>query len=232
MGTGTETVRRPAGTPNGHGGEFAARLLTDPEGNLAEETNGSFLYPPDRFPSYTEYVEFWETAPISDRVLSNASHAYRAWLQGAEDAYVRANWHRFEEGNAKTERMLTKKLGADAQTLNVESRQKLIEEFRHQYPAEISPRHMRQVLRAYSVASYWASIEDPSGRDLALRYTAQIDGRSLTLGDIAQRFSPDSWAERALTEADLPVVDSLRYLAQATDQRDGYETGDPLVSPY
>ena len=232
MGSAIETVRRPAGAPDGRGGEFATRHLTDPEGNLAEETRGSFLYPPDRFPSYEEYIEFWESSPISDRVLSNASHAYRTWLQGAEDAYVRANWHRFEEGNAKTDRMLHKKLGADAQTVNVESRQSLIDEFREKYPSEVSPRHMRQVLRAYSVASYWASIEDPSGRGLAQRYTTEIDGQALTLDEIAQRYCPDNWAERALTEADLPVVDSLRYMAQATDQRDGYETGEAVVSPY
>lgn len=232
MSTAIEASRHPAGAPQGRGGEFSPRRLTDPEGNLVEETTGSFLYPPDSFASYEEYIEFWESAPISDRVLSNASHAYRSWLQSAEDAYVRANWHRFDEDNQKTEKMLQRKLGANAQELNVASRQKLIDEFRQKYPAEVSPRHMRQVLRAHSIASYGGSIEDPAGQQRVLQYTVQMDGRTMSLDDIVERYNPIEWADRALTEADLPVVDSLRYLAQSNDQRDGYETGEPLVSPY
>ncbi|SJN43296.1 hypothetical protein FM104_12535 [Microbacterium esteraromaticum] len=145
---------------------------------------------------------------------------------------MRANWHRFDEDNQKTEKMLQRKLGANAQELNVVSRQKLIDEFRQKYPAEVSPRHMRQVLRAHSIASYGGSIEDPAGQQRVLQYTVQMDGRTMSLDDIVERYNPIEWADRALTEADLPVVDSLRYLAQANDQRDGYETGEPLVSPY
>lgn len=227
-----EVPRHPAGTPASRGGEFAARQLTDPEGTLAEDAAGSFIYPPDHFDSFREFAEFWESAPISDRVLSNASHAYRTWLQSAEDAAVRGNWHQYEEGNEKTERMLQRKLGAGSKDLNLESRGQVIADFRAKLPARVSPRHMRQVLRAYQMGQLVSSILDRAEQDGLDTYTFTVDDEQLTGAQLEDLYHPSMWAERALTEADLPVVDSLRYLAQATDQRDGYETGDPVVSPY
>lgn len=227
-----EVPRHPAGTPASRGGEFAARQLTDPEGTLAEDATGSFIYPPDHFDSFQEFAEFWESTPISDRVLSNASHAYRTWLQYAEDAAVRGNWHQYEEGNEKTERMLQRKLGAGSKDLNLESREQIIAEFRAKFPARVSPRHLRQVLRAYQMGQLVSSIVDRAEQDELDSYTFTVDDEQLTGAQLEDLYHPSMWAERALTEADLPVVDSLKYLAQATDQRDGYETGDPVVSPY
>ncbi len=233
MSTITDEIpRHPAGTPASRGGEFAARRLTDPEGTLAEESAGSFIYPPDHFDTFEEFADFWESAPVSDRVLSNASHAYRTWLQSAEDAAVRGNWHQYEEGNQKTERMLQRKLGQGAKKLNLESREQIIAEFRAQFPARVSPRHMRQVLRAYQMGKLVSSIVDRAEQDKIDTYTFTVDDEQVTGDQLEDLYHPSMWAERALTETDLPIVDSLRYLAQAADQRDGYETGEPVSSPY
>lgn len=80
--------RIPAGAPAGAGGQFEPKANSEPEATLAEanSTQGSFLFPPINYgPNGTDsYFAFWESTPISDRVLSNLVTMYRhnreAWI--------------------------------------------------------------------------------------------------------------------------------------------------------
>ncbi|MBG7613666.1 hypothetical protein IWC96_00005, partial [Brevundimonas sp. BAL450] len=69
---GTEQPRTAAG-------KFDYKPFTPPEGSLTDESEGTFAFPPETVDTAAALAEFFESAPISDRILSNADHAFRKW---------------------------------------------------------------------------------------------------------------------------------------------------------
>ena len=67
----------PAHSPDGAGGQFTVVNNSDPEAALPD-SRGSFLFPPINYGpnGVASYLEFWENAPVSDRVLSNVVSTY------------------------------------------------------------------------------------------------------------------------------------------------------------
>ena len=63
-----------AGTPEG--GQWTDKQQTRPEAQLAENSTGSFLFPPLDYESVESYMRYWQNVPVSDRVLSNLVTAY------------------------------------------------------------------------------------------------------------------------------------------------------------
>lgn len=72
--------------PREAGGQYGHKNHTYPEVILAENVDGSFLFPPNEWPGgVDQYIEFWKTQPISDDALTNFASCYAAeWDEWAE----------------------------------------------------------------------------------------------------------------------------------------------------
>ena len=85
----------PANSPDGSGGQFTGVANSDPEAALPSEVKGSFLFPPNNYGpnGVASYIEFWENAPISDRVLSNVISTYaqnrETWIGEGLDRWAK-----------------------------------------------------------------------------------------------------------------------------------------------
>lgn len=65
--------------PRENNGQYGSKNHSAPEVPLAEEVDGSFLFPPSEWPGgAAQYLDFWRSQPISDDALTNFTSAYAA----------------------------------------------------------------------------------------------------------------------------------------------------------
>lgn len=194
-------------------GRFGARTNSAPE---AELEDGTFAFPPPN-EDPDQVIEFLRTAPISDRILSNAKYAYLAWRKAAVQDFVN---NEFKVWDASDDRKLDKLVKNNplefdrlAQNFIKESEMRAFEV----YPYEKLPeRSARALLRAHQIKKYSfldpekfarATVEIPSGEELAI--------------PLADDFHTDQWADRALTETDLATADAMSQVASLLKQQQG-----------
>ena len=204
----SDQTREPSGSPRG--GQFAGRANTPPEGALAESATGTFAFPPRSFGSVEEYIEFFETVPISDRVLSNARHAYRKWRQDTINRKVNEAYAIY--GNDP-------QVVAEARKHPLVSEQKaelFVMAERAKAAAEIpdetiDPNNMRSILRAHQLWYYRRTVAD--GTAEAEIVSSRMAGLTSTVQSIVDEWRTPEWAFRAMTESDLAAVDAMEEMA-------------------
>lgn len=62
--------------PREDNGQYGHKDHSYPEVVLAENVDGSFLFPPSEWQGADQYIEFWKTQPISDEALTNFVSCY------------------------------------------------------------------------------------------------------------------------------------------------------------
>lgn len=220
-----QITRQPQGAPGGTGGEFATKQNTPPEGTLTESATGSFAFPPNCIAALDDYLEFFETAPISDRILSNAGHAYRKWHEYAlwkyvDDAYaiygndpevVEETRKNYITGNRKKHEFLAQKR-MEAAAL---------------YPiAEISHNRMRAVLRAHQILVWRGLLSSEEDAERATNHLITISGETKAAHEIAAEYRTTEWARRAFTDSDLAALDAMEAIASSLAEQTRLATGE------
>lgn len=206
--------RHAAGTSAG--GQYAAKATTPPGGSLAG--GGSFIFPP-RMSSVEETNEFFRNAPLSDRVLSNAEHAYRKWWNEQRDANRKETteaWDRVPANQRWVERATPTEFNNKLIELINEADAKFV----HTLPRlELSGDDLREILIARQV-TYESSRLGTGFYEQARQIATNFRGDRVTLGAIIDYHRTHEWVHRALTETDLPAVDAMEAVATAL-QRQG-----------
>jgi hypothetical protein len=134
-------------------GQYGPKRHSDPEVPLAEEVDGSFLFPPSEWPGgAAEYVRFWKSQPISDEALTNFASAYAAawdtWAEPQIDAYLH-NW-----GNSEESRVLRNTPGVTKDQLwdaRDAAQRAFTEHLTSQRPRRIASGVVRHVARAAQI---------------------------------------------------------------------------------
>jgi len=214
--------RRPVGAAGGTGGQFVPKLNSPPEGTLTESATGSFLYPPERFDSLAEYLDFFENAPISDQVLSNASYAYRAWRQKAILAFIHERHEEFVNtpGNI-AHRMAAKHGSAGLEDAINAQRPQWKAEAEERYPLESLPRSQaRSVLRAHQIVVLRGMLPQDEEQS-ALEHLLPHRDVMVTASDLADYYATTEWAKNALTESDYAQAEAMGRVASLLAQQQG-----------
>jgi hypothetical protein len=102
--------------PRETNGQYGHKNHSAPEVPLAEEVDGSFLFPPNNWPGGAEqYLHFWKTQPISDEAMTNFASAYAAKWDAWADPQVDEHLHLW--GNSEEARQIRNTHRGDADTL-------------------------------------------------------------------------------------------------------------------
>ena len=211
----SEQGHQPASSPDGAGGQWAEKAQSTPEAPL-DTTVGSFLFPPRNYgPNVVgDYIKFWETVPISDRVLSNLVSVYRAnreeWLGAGLD-----RWASIDGNSVETAEWLRKKKPDSNQIRDRHNAARLVELRRLEAERpikEIVAMGARTVAIAAQMyrCSGWMSDEDQ--RTIEERAMPLSAHRGWTVRQIWDEYHLGDIVPRALVDQDLAVAVELREL--------------------
>lgn len=209
--------RHPGGSSTG--GQFTSRQNTPPEGTLAESASGSFAFPPRQFETVEEYIDFFETAPISDRVLSNADHAYRKWRQDQINAEVSAAYDVYGSDPEVVAAVRKNVIISDRKAREFVANSRAEAEAKRPMQS-IDSHRLRNVLRAHQMWFYAATAPGEDARERILQHHLH-DGEWTVQGIVDGNFTTQ-WASRALTDSDLAAVDAMERVAQTLSENAGY----------
>lgn len=214
--------RRPGGAAGGAGGQFATKTNSPPEGTLAESATGSFLYPPERFDTVEEYLEFFDAAPISDQVLSNASHAYRTWRKKAILTHVQQRYEAFGNDKSSIGYRMARDHGVEGLNAAVAAeRPKWIAEAEAMYPVDVLPRpQARSVLRAHQIVVLRGML-DEQDQEAALEHQIQYRDEVVSARDLYHHYNTEEWARAALTESDYAQSEAMNRVASLLAEAQG-----------
>ena len=213
----SQQPRHSGGVPEG--GQFTRKANTPPEGLLTESATGSFAFPPRSFETIDEFIEFFESAPISDRILSNTDHAYRQWRDDAITAEVREAY-RIYGNDPKVLKAVDKNL-----FLSEQNAREFVANARADAEAKrplkfIDPHRLRNVLRAHQLWFYSAAAPGEGAADSVLAHHPL--GSEWSVSQIVEGNSTPEWASRAMTDSDLAAVDAMRRVVSTLDEHAGF----------
>ena len=206
----------PADDPAGTGGQWAEKAQSTPEAHLATVV-GSFLFPPLNYGpnGVVDYIEFWESAPISDRVLSNLIEVYRAnreeWLGANLD-----RWSSVFSNSVETAEWLRKKKPDSNQIRARHEAARLVELRRleaERPAATISSQTARSVARAAQMYRCAGALTDEEKERVDNHPVMMTrDSKPWTVKGIWADYHLDEIDDRALVDQDLAVAVELREL--------------------
>lgn len=214
--------RRPGGASGGAGGQFVPKLNSPPEGTLTESATGSFLYPPERFDSAADYISFFESAPISDQVLSNASYAYTAWRRRALLEHIQARHEEFVNTSGNLAHRMAAKHGVQGleDAINLK-RPEWKKEAEARYPVEYLPRpQARSALRAHQMVVLRGMLSE-EGEQEVLAHLLPHGTEMATTHDLFTHYNTFHWAFDALTENDYAQTEAMGRVAGLLAQQQG-----------
>lgn len=141
--------------PREDNGQYGSRNHSYPEVVLAENVDGSFLFPPSEWQSADQYVEFWKTQPISDEALTNFVSCYAEEWDSWASSHIKdhlENWGNSEAGrqvrleaDASSDRFAFLKRARDAEADRFEAQLKSTR------PDRIPTGFARQIARAAQI---------------------------------------------------------------------------------
>lgn len=219
--------RRPIGSAGGAGGQFVPKLNSPPEESLAESATGSFLYPPERFENAEDYLAFFDSAPISDQVLSNATHAYHAWRQRMVLSHIHAQHTQFVNTEGNTAHRMAAQHGQEGLELAIEAeRPKWKAEAEKLYPIDRLPRSKaRSILRAHQIV-YLRGMLRQEDKQAALDHGVPFGDEQVRAEWLVDEFHTDAWAREALTESDYAQAEAMGRVASLLAQQQGISDYD------
>jgi hypothetical protein len=165
---------------------------------LAERATGSFAFPPSGFKFVEDFLEFFDTASISDRILSNADHAYKRWRRDTI-ALATRNAHIPNSSDPTI---------AIAAIRKAETEHPIIE-----------PPQLRNILRSHQIWYYSKNAPGDAGAATVLAY--KRPGSELTVQETVDLYQTSRWASGTITENDLAVSDAVQHLRAVLSDETG-----------
>lgn len=189
---------------------------------MTESATGSFLYPPEQFESVQDYLEFFDSAAISDQVLSNATHAYRTWRQKSILAHIQAQHEAFVNTKDNVAYRMAKTHGREGLDLAIEAeRPKWRAEAEGLYPVESLPRSQsRAVLRAHQMVFLRGMLPEQD-EQAVLDHQIPHLGAPVRAEDLVDHYNTYEWAHEALTESDYAQADAMNRVASLLAAQQG-----------
>lgn len=221
----TRQARQPSGAAASTGGQFAPKKNPPPEDPLAESATGTFLYPPADLRLIDDYIAFFESATISDQVLSNATYAYQAWRRKAMLAHIRHLEGIFRDNPSKELVKAIQNAGVNAhQVLEnhvAPHRPQWIAEAEAMYPIHGLPRaQLRNILRAHQICVHRGMLPE-ADEQKAEDHPILHEGTYVRAGDLAAHYNTQQWARDALTESDFATAETMNRVANLIAEQSG-----------
>lgn len=211
----TQPIHTATGQPRDDGGRFDSyerpASLPVHTGQMA-----SFAFPPS-FDTAEEHMQFYMTAPISDRILSNARFAYEDFRELQIERYRNQKVRELNEAQRKGEKWavdLVEDVRQRYPHASVASRQinimnRFEAEAEAMHPMKIHHRIVETLVRAS-----WAHRQSGGMRDEEVlkieNYVVDAGSserqNSSTVIDLAHRWQSWEWIDAAITESDLRVA--------------------------
>lgn len=218
--------------PRDPDGKFAEKPLRIEAVRVRDNSSATFSFPP-QFTTAEEHLNFFFTAPISERVLSNAIFAHRELRhqQAEEKAEWEARWFLERrrtraplsanyEDDSRHRRYKKESLGNDQvywELLLADERKKAWQELPQ---AEIPERDVEQVMRA---GWAWRKSGGLSDAELSIIDSTQVElsNATMTIKEIVEHFSTGRWIDDAVTDTDLRVAKGQEKLYELLLRRGG-----------
>ncbi len=213
----------PAGAPDNTGGQWAPKTSNPPETDLIDDTAGSFLFPPLSYNGFEGYIKFWETAPISDRVLSNLVVAYEQnrerWIGEQLDAWAKK---RSNDPELLKWARSPKTTAVEIQIDHERARAEELARLRAERPIdEIGPVRARGVAIAAQLYRFKKALppeDQVRVNDHKIRITFVEEPK--TVRQIWQQYHLTEIVDHALVDADFAVTAELAELRKHLGARD------------
>lgn len=132
-------------------GQYGPKYHSAPEVHLAENVDGSFLFPPSDWTGADQYIEFWKTQPISDEALTNFASCYAA--EWDEWAVPLVQEHLEIWGDSEEARLARKNTSTAAQLKAIRDaeRDRFLKQLEATRPSRIPTGFARQIARAAQI---------------------------------------------------------------------------------
>jgi hypothetical protein len=181
---------------------------------------GTFLFPPEKYPDAAAYLQFWNTVPISDGILANISAA-RAELLRKRSIATGVSWgHIYDAKNTLELHHKNPRREAIADAARAVAYEAHMTEWWGDKPKEIYPQVARRIVRAGQMFWYQYSLDEEDRMEV-LTTTVRFGGKDLTLEQACDRYNlgeiRTSFREPAVTAADL--LDDVRVEIQRLQGR-------------
>jgi len=205
-------------------GRFSEKSNSAPAQALSHEEpqSGSFLFPPASFANADELFNFFDTVPISDRILSNVTHAQEHWRNEEINKAVREQYRVYgNDPKVVREAKVNPEL-SDRKAREFVSAVRREEEAKRPAHA-LNPGDVRSIIVARQLDFYRHTVVDLKGTDTdwVLERELPVYGGSRSARQLLDDYEVHEWARRALTESDLAVIDSNLTVAKIIDAKDG-----------
>jgi len=204
--------------PREQNGQYGFKNQSYPEvAPLAEEVDGSFLFPPNEWPGgVQQYLEFWRTQPISDDALTNFVSAYAAdWDEWAEPI-VQDHLHMW--GNSREGYELTKRTTTadELRKARLAEMDRFIAELEHTRPRRIKSGLARHVARAAQIVQNSSSLRTDEDREVAGKAVMyhNADGEPWTAGELWDRYHLREIMPDAFYARENKLEERLRVLTE------------------
>jgi len=199
-------------------GRYGHKVHSAPEVPLAEEVDGSFLFPPNEWPGGADqYLSFWRSTPISDEALTNFVSAYAAdWDEWAAPLVAE---HLAQWGNSEEALRIRRATTGSAPLL--EARNKVADEYEARLeatrPRRIDNSLARHVARAAQIIHnryFLRSEEDRDAVGRAVMYYNQ-DGEPWTAWELWDSYQLEELMPDAFYSRENKLQRELRELRGA-----------------
>ncbi|SEO09495.1 hypothetical protein [Cryobacterium luteum] len=166
---------------------------------------GTFLFPPEKYPDAAAYLQFWNTTPISDGILANICAA-RAELMRKRSVAAGVAWGRWYDGVNEAElhhKNPSREAIADA--ARAVAYDAYMVEWWGDIPHKIAATAARRIVRAGQMYWYQNSIYEEDRVDV-LKTTIRLSDSDLTPEEVCARYQLNeirtSFCETTVTVAE------------------------------
>lgn len=222
-----------ADQPRENNGQFGSHFRGPNPGVVQNERMASFSFPPPGFATAAEHIAFFQSAPVSERILANAQFAY------SDRRKMQVLWEQQRKGReydfaAKFKKPWAVKLYEKAEQGVKEGRAftpsgyinelHAVEE-RERRPMDIHPRNAEKIMRvawAYRMSAGLPE-EESLAVDNALSGVEEYDERAdewreFTYKEVVQHYETSAWVDEAVQDTDLRVAKMMERMIEVSDR--------------
>ena len=152
--------------PRDTDGQYGHKHHSAPEVYLAENVDGSFLFPPSEWPGGArQYLEFWKTQPISDEALTNFASCYAAEWDDWAHPLIREHLELWGDSEAGRQARMNTTTGDELRKLRLQAADAFEARLEATRPKRIPTGIVRQVARAAQIMYNTPHLRDEEDRN-------------------------------------------------------------------